>query len=58
MTNFEKLVELGKTDMSEFSKKIATRMSCGNCPICDFCKNFIGNCISVWQIWLESEVEE
>lgn len=59
MTNFEKLVELGKTDMGKFAKKIAdTFHSCKNCPIKSFCGWSYRGCENSWQKWLESEVEE
>lgn len=66
MKNFEKLVELGKTDISKLATKVSKVMDCNFCPINEDCDNDINivaqftfeKCANHLQKWLESEAEE
>lgn len=58
MTNFERLVQIGKTDMEELARAIADNLSCSECMLHDNCNNEYYDCVETWLHWLESEAEE
>lgn len=59
MTNFEKLVELGETDMKALAEFFSNKfVVCKYCPIKRSCMPFYLECEKILQMWLESEMKE
>lgn len=63
MTNFEKIKNMS---VEELAKKCCGSSYCSTCPIWDFCTYTMHNddrakvvdCLTTWEQWLKSEVEE
>lgn len=57
MTNFERLIVIGKTNMEMLADQIASYCDCGNCPIKGECHNDhdVYGCGETWLRWLQSE---